>query len=145
MVCVCVFGQAMLMATSSLSRRSVWSGSRTRREPSSRRRLKAPSSASNATSASWQWYSNFLAVLVQVCTKKLTQKELQQGRSREDVFALLALLVQKYKVLTLRAAFQGFLGPERTIIDELNLAQDNRSNIRLASTKVHILTQLLVP
>ena len=82
---------------------------------------------------------------VQQCTKKLTQKELQQGRAREDVFALLALLVQKYKVLTLRAAFQGFLGPERTIIDELNLAQDNRSNIRLASTKVHILTQLLVP
>ena len=85
---------------------------------------------------------------VQQCTKKLTQKELQQGRAREDVFALLALLVQKYKVLTLRAAFQGFLGPERTIIDELNLAQDNRSNIRYKSahsTKVHILTQLLVP
>jgi hypothetical protein len=107
--------------------------------------LKARSSASNATSASWQWYSNLRVVLVEKYTKKLTQKQWQQGQARGHVFALLALLVQKYAVLTLRAAFQGFLGPERTIIDELNLAQDNRSNIRLASAKVHIMTQLLVP
>jgi hypothetical protein len=113
--------------------------------------LKDRSSASNATSASWQWYSNLRALLAEKYTQKLAQKEVQQGRAREDVcavLALLALLVQKYEVLTLRAAFQGFLGPERTIIDELNLAQDNRSNIRYKSahsTKVHILTQMLVP